>query len=97
MWKVIARLTVAAAMALVVSSHFALGGDRVPKSNAGCVQLSNAATMCLTCQDGPCNIRTGPGNPITISKGWAIAHHSSANSPKPKISADHPFNSDTKP
>jgi hypothetical protein len=92
MWKLIASLTVAAGMALAASSDFALGGDKVPKKtgNASCVQLSNGETMCLKCQDGPCDIKNGPGNPVTISAGSAIARHSSANSPKPKVSANHP-------
>ena len=84
MWKLIASFTVAAGMALAASSDFALGGDKVPKKtgDASCLQLSNGETMCLTCQDGPCDIKSGVGNPVTISAGPAIARHSSANSPK---------------
>ncbi len=93
MWKL-----VAAAMALVASSHFALGANSAPKKsgNASCVHLSNGKTMCLTCQDGPCDIKSGPGNPITIITEPAIARHTSANSPKPKVSASHPMNDETK-
>jgi hypothetical protein len=88
-WKLIASLTVAAGVALVASSDFAPGGDRVPKKsgNASCVQLSNGESLCLTCRDGPCDIKNGLSNPVTTSAGSAIAHHLSANSPKSKVSA----------
>ena len=78
MRKLIASLTVAAAMVLAASSQFALGGDKRPKpsAHAGCVQLSYG---CLTCPDGPCVIKTRPGNPITISAGSPTAGSSSAN------------------
>jgi hypothetical protein len=58
----LANLTVAAAMVLAASSQFALGGDKRPKqsAHAGCAQLSYG---CLTCADGPCVIKTGPGTP----------------------------------
>jgi hypothetical protein len=81
----LANLTVAAAMVLAASSQFALGGDKRPKQSgsAGCVQLSYG---CLTCADGPCVIKTRPGNPITISTGSATTGGSSANLPKPKVS-----------
>jgi hypothetical protein len=80
----LASLTVAA-MVLAASSQLALAGDKRPKQsgNAGCVQLSYG---CLTCPDGPCVIKTRPGNPITISAGSAPAGGSSANLPKPKVS-----------
>ena len=89
MWKVIASLAVAAGVALVASSDFAPGGDRLPKKsgNASCVQLSNGESLCLTCQDGPCDIKSGLSNPVTASAGSAIAHHSSAKSAKPKVGA----------
>ena len=89
MWKVIASLAVAAGVALVASSDFAPGGDRLPKKsgNASCVKLSNGESLCLTCQDGPCDVKSGLGNPVTASAGPAIAHRSSAKSPKPKVSA----------
>ena len=98
MWKLIASLTVAAGMALAASSDFALGGDKVPKKtgNARCVQLSNGESMCLTCQDGPCDIKSGLANPVTTSAGSGIVRHSSANSPKPKVSANHALNDETK-
>ena len=89
MWKVIASLAVAAGVALVASSDFAPGGDRLPKKsgNASCVKLSNGESLCLTCQDGPCDVKSGLSNPVTASAGPAIAHRSSAKSPKPKVSA----------
>jgi hypothetical protein len=88
MWKLISSITFAA-VALAASSNFAPGGDRVPKKtgNASCVQLSNGESLCLTCQDGPCDIKSGPSNPVTASVGSGIAHHSSAKSPKPKVGA----------
>ena len=89
MWKVIAGLAVGVGVALVASSNFAPGGDSLPKKsrNASCVKLSNGESLCLTCQDGPCDIKSGPINPVTASAGSAIAHRSSAKSPKPKVSA----------
>jgi hypothetical protein len=98
MWKLLASLTVAAVMALAASSDFALGGDKVPKKtgNARCVQLSNGESMCLTCQDGPCDIKSGLANPVTTSAGSGIVRHSSASSPKPKVSANHALNDETK-
>ena len=97
MWKVIASLAVAAGVALVASSDFAPGGDRLPKKsgNASCVQLSNGESLCLTCQNGPCDIKSGLANPVT-SAGSGIVRHSSANSPKPKVSANHALNDETK-
>jgi len=64
--------------------------------NARCVQLSNGESMCLTCQDGPCDIKSGLANPVTTSAGSGIVRHSSANSPKPKVSANHALNDETK-
>jgi hypothetical protein len=98
MWKLLAGLTVAAGMVLAVWSDFALGGDKLAKKagTASCVQLSNAETVCLTCQDGPCDIKSGPGNPVTINAGSALARHSSAKPPKPKVSANHQVNDESK-
>jgi hypothetical protein len=89
MWKLIASLTVAAGVALVASSNLAPGGDTAPKKsgNANCVQLSNGEHLCLTCRDGPCDIKSGLSNPATTSAGSAIARHSSANMAKSKVSA----------
>jgi hypothetical protein len=85
MWKLIA--SVAAGVALVASSDFAPGADRLPKKsgNASCVHLSNGESLCLTCQDGPCDIKNGLSNPVTASAGSAIAHQPSVNSPKSKV------------
>ena len=46
----------------------------------------NSLMGCLTCPDGPCVIKTRPGNPITISAGSAAAGGPGANLPKPKLS-----------
>jgi hypothetical protein len=89
MWKLIASLAMAAGVALVASSDFAPGGDRMPKKsgNASCVQLSNGESLCLTCQDGPCDIKNGLGNPVASSAGSANAHHPSVKSAKSKVTA----------
>jgi hypothetical protein len=89
MWKLVASLIVAAGIVLSASPDFALGGDRESNKsgNASCVQLSNGQSMCLTCKDGPCHIKSGLGQPVTTNARSAVAHHSGANSPKPKASA----------
>jgi hypothetical protein len=102
MSRVIASLIVAAVIALVASSGFALAGDKIQRKtgSAGCMQLSHGEITCLTCERGPCDIKSAVGTPVASSVGPWIARHSNANSPKHKLSANHPncpANSEPKP
>jgi hypothetical protein len=97
-------LTIATAIVLAASSHLALGSERTKTYGLpSCIQLPDGKkTMCLTCPDGPCVIKTGSGDrtvsrvPDTIDAGSAMSGRLRANSPKPAISANHPVGNENK-